>query len=267
MTTPQSYWHNGQILPIQSTQLSALDRGLTLGHGVFETLLCPTGEQPFNFPAHYARLRAGCQFWKISLPTAEELFEESIRLLNTQPTNFPTRLRLTASQGRDENVSNLTMVAYPIDPLPEQPTTITANLSPYRRNEHSVLLGQKSISYAENSAALQEAQLQGFAETIFCNTAGNLCEGSVSNLFLVKSGTLYTPPLESGCLPGTTRALILCLAKELGIPTNEATLAPSDLEAADEVFFTNAIRGIFTHEKQGEIATRLYQAWLLAVGY
>ena len=124
------------------------------------------------------------------------------------------------------------------------PSAISADLSPWVRNERSPLAGLKCASYAENALALAHAASLGFEETIFSNTTGRLCEAATANLFLVRSGGLLTPALASGCLPGITRGVVLELAQQLGLTSAETDLYPADLWTADEVFLTSSTGGL-----------------------
>ena len=80
---------------------------------------------------------------------------------------------------------------------------------PWPRNEHGALVGLKTVSYGENVVALAFAADRGAGEALFGNLAGNLCEGTGTNVFVGLAGRLVTPPLSSGCLPGVTRDLLL----------------------------------------------------------
>ena len=93
--------------------------------------------------------------------------------------------------------------------MPSWPETTAVVTVPWPRNERGVLVGLKTTSYAENVVALAAAHEQGASEAIFANLAGNLCEGTGSNVFYVVDGELRTPTLASGCLAGVTRALVL----------------------------------------------------------
>ena len=97
---------------------------------------------------------------------------------------------------------------------------------------------------ASNASAYFNIMQSGADEALFHNTKGELCEGTTSNVFLVNGGRVLTPPLSSGCLPGTTRARVITLCCTLGIPVAEETLTPVDLAAAAEVFTTSATRGV-----------------------
>ena len=101
------------------------------------------------------------------------------------------------------------------------------------------MAGLKTTSYAENVVMLAHAKARGASEALMANTAGRLCEGTGSNVFLGVNGRLVTPPLSSGCLAGITRALVLewVGAEEVDLPT-------SALAEADEVFLTSSTRDV-----------------------
>ncbi len=128
-------------------------------------------------------------------------------------------------------------------PLVARPASLRLMLSPWRRNEHSPLAGLKCASYAENLLALDHARRLGFNETIFLNTAGELCEAAMANVFIVRDGALFTPALDSGCLPGVAREVMIAVAARAGVACHEARLDIAALAAADEVFLTSAVRG------------------------
>ena len=101
----------------------------------------------------------------------------------------------------------------------------------------------KSTSYADNVVALAYAKARGATEAVFANTAGDLCEGTGSNVFVVVGGQALTPPLASGCLAGVTRGLVLEWLKGV-VPIREATLPYDVLKTADEVFLTSTGRDV-----------------------
>lgn len=127
------------------------------------------------------------------------------------------------------------------------PATTSAVLVPWTRNERSAVAGAKTTSYAENVVALDWAHQRGFSEGLFVNTQGALCEGTGTNVFIIKNGDVLTPPLISGCLAGITRELLL----EWGL-ASEASLSTADLESADEVFVTSSTRDVHPVTKLGE---------------
>ena len=110
---------------------------------------------------------------------------------------------------------------------------------PWPRNERGALSGLKTTSYGENVRALAYAAERGGSEAIFGNTAGNLCEGAGTNVFVVAGGRLVTPPLSAGCLAGVTRALVIewsgAVEQDLPLPA---------LAEADEAFLTGTTRDV-----------------------
>ncbi|MGH9025049.1 MAG: aminotransferase class IV, partial [Acidimicrobiia bacterium] len=124
------------------------------------------------------------------------------------------------------------------------PPVVDVATVPWTRNECSATAGIKTISYADNVRALTYAHERGGSEAVFANTAGNLCEGTGTNIFCAHDGILRTPPLQSGCLPGVTRALVLELCARDDVPVAEADLPRDALPTADEAFLTSSTRNV-----------------------
>jgi branched-chain amino acid aminotransferase len=116
---------------------------------------------------------------------------------------------------------------------------LTALVSTVRIDSH--LSQHKTANRLPYILAQQEAKNEGADEAVMLNPAGRVVEFAASNLFIVKDGQLYTPPLADGPLPGITRHVVLALAEETGIPVNETGFGPEFLETADEVFATNSL--------------------------
>lgn len=240
-------WSNGEWFDSQDFPVSPLDRGAILGLGLFETLLALDGVPVFA-DRHLARLLAGCERlgWKVPLPDFQETAKELLARNNLTSGRARIRVAVSGGSGAIDDLTPgkdrvVTMIALPVDVAP---ASLTVNLCPWPRNENSPLAGLKCASYAENLVALDHARRLGFDETLFLNTAGQLCEAATANLFLVKDGALLTPPLASGCLAGITRGVAIELAARHGIPSEERDLTPADLHAADELFVTSSIRGL-----------------------
>ncbi len=240
-------WCNGEWLDAADFPGSVMDRGALLGLGLFETLLAVDGV-PMFAPRHLARFQRGCERlgWDYALPDFQETAGKLLELNHLTKGRAKIRLTLTAGSGPLDDLSPggdrvLWMTALPVRDVPGE---LAACLSPWRRNDKSPLAGLKCASYAENLYALNDARRRGFQETLFLNTADHLCEAATANLFLAKKGMLLTPSLDSGCLPGITREVVLELAGSLGIPCEETELGMGDLDAAEEIFLTSAIRGV-----------------------
>jgi branched-subunit amino acid aminotransferase/4-amino-4-deoxychorismate lyase len=114
-------------------------------------------------------------------------------------------------------------------------------ISEIRQNLSSPVPRIKSLNFLNNILVGVEAREKGYDEAILLNTEGLVCEGTVSNIFLVKHGTLITPDRESGILPGITREAIIELALREGIRVEERKVSPSELKEADECFMTNTL--------------------------
>ena len=119
------------------------------------------------------------------------------------------------------------------------PPTVDVVIAPWPKNERSALAGLKTTSYAENVLALAWARERGAGEAVFANLAGNLCEGTGTNVFVASGARLLTPPLSSGCLAGVTRTLLL----ELGVAA-EQDVEPTMLRGAPEAFLTSSTREV-----------------------
>lgn len=234
-------WIDGELSEGDQPGISVVDHGFTVGDGVFETIKVTHGE-PIALTRHLQRLDHSAT--GLGLPTVDHdtVRDAVAQVLHQQPHELGV-LRVTYTSGpgplgsdRGSDGCTLAVVSRPGKPWPE---TAKVAVSPWPRNERSPLTGLKTTSYAENAVILAQAKRQGASEAILANLAGNLCEGTGSNVFVVIDGTVYTPPLSDGCLAGITRALV---AEWFDII--ERTLPISALADADEVFITSSTRDV-----------------------
>lgn len=264
-------WCNGQWLEPSLFRVAPTDRGLLHGLGLFETILAIDG-RPVFAGHHLKRFARGCERlgWRVQTTDLAQLMIELLKRNGHGTGLGRIRLALTAGSGALDNLSQsgdhlLWMTASAISEAPE---TMTVCMAPFPRNEHSPLAGLKCASYAENNIALDHARRHGFQEILFFNTAAHLCEAATANVFLAQNGELLTPSLDSGCLPGITRAVVMDIAAKLGIPCREARLVRDDLLNAGEIFLTSSTRGpvaVTRVEDQpfkvGEITATIRRAW------
>jgi branched-subunit amino acid aminotransferase/4-amino-4-deoxychorismate lyase len=241
-------WCDGDFLPINAFRVSPFDRGLCHGMSVFETLLAVDGEPRLLAP-HLDRLRSGLERLAVS---SVELSGEGLRramvglLEKNGLTHGMARIRLAVSLGAgplnitDSGVSWAWMTATPVDDMPE---TVRVTTAPWRRDRENVLRGLKVGNYAEHLIAMDMARREGFGEMLFFNNDDELCEAAMANVFLIRSGSLLTPSLDSGCLAGVTRSLVIRLAAAHGIPCREKPLTRNDVAKAEGMFLTSSIRG------------------------
>jgi branched-chain amino acid aminotransferase len=239
-------WVDGTLVDPLGPAVSPVDHGVTVGDGAFETAKVESGV-PFAVSRHLRRLDrtlAG-----LGLPPADHdrLREGIDAVLGGEPIDFG-RLRWTVTGGRgplgsDRLDSELTYVvtAARQAPPPAHGDVVTV---PWVRNERSATAGLKTTSYAENVVALARAKEQGAIEALFANTRGELCEGTGSNVFVVLDGTVVTPPLDSGCLAGISRDLVLEWCRADGLEVREEAMPLEVLERADEVFLTSSIKDV-----------------------
>jgi branched-chain amino acid aminotransferase len=233
-------WIDGELVDEADARVSPFDHGLLTGDGVFETLRIYRGV-PFAMRRHLERLAHSASGLGLRLPEVD--LREAMEAVAAANGVTDGRLRLTvtggvAPLGSDRGDVVPTVIAA-VGPLPAWPPSTEVVVVPWPRNEHSPLAGLKTTSYAENVIALDYAHARGAGEALFLNTAGNLCEGTGSNVFLVLGGELVTPPLSAGCLAGITRALVMEVTGAV-----ERDLPPAALEEATEVFITSSTREI-----------------------
>jgi branched-chain amino acid aminotransferase len=237
-------WLDGRLVPAAEAAISPFDHGFTVGDGVFETCKVVRGEA-FALGRHLTRLRRSAHGLGIDLPWDHEELRRGCdeAIAAAGGANTVSRLRITATSGpgplgsgRGDVAPTLLIVAAPSRPWPPSAPVATV---PWPRNERAATAGLKTTSYAENVVALAEAHRLGASEAIFANTAGDLCEGTGSNVFLAVDGRLLTPPLSSGCLAGITRELVLELVEVEVTPLPLGALAD-----AEEAFLTSSTRDV-----------------------
>ena len=241
---------NGQAYPSERNCINVYDRGLTLGHGLFETILISNGTAPL-LHYHWKRLVIGVHLLGIKLPfDVEELSAMIDRLVHDNKlTNITAGIRLTITDGVSERGLLSTGEQTPTFILTtfflpkNTKDSMTATIVGTRRNENSLASRIKSISYLDNILAKKEAVSGGFDEAFLLNSKSYLAEGSLSNVFMIKNKTVYTPPIADGALPGVIRDIILN-ELILDIEVKEQSIDTDSLLNADEVFITNTLIGV-----------------------
>jgi branched-chain amino acid aminotransferase len=240
-------WVNGALVGADQPAVAALDHGVTVGDGAFETCKVEDG-QVFAATRHAERLDrtlAG-----LGLPAADHAYiAEGIKAVLDAEEPLPFgRLRYSVTGGAgplgsDRDSSPLTYIVT-AGPQPRPPASAGVAVVPWVRNERSAVAGLKTTSYAENVVALAHAKERGAIEALFANTRDELCEGTGSNVFVVRDGVLWTPPLESGCLAGVTRALTVEWCRADGLEVREEPMPLSVLEDCDEVLLTSSTKDV-----------------------
>jgi branched-chain amino acid aminotransferase len=235
-------WINGAIRAESDATVNALDHGVTVGDGVFETLKVVEG-RPFALWRHLARLGTSARGLGMVEPDRDMVHRAVLETLAANAGQDIGRLRITVTTGPapigSERGAASPSVMVAVGPPSRWPASEQVVVVPWTRNERSAIAGLKTTSYAENVVALAHAKGRGATEALFADSKGRLSEGTGANVFVVVDGRLLTPSLACGCLPGVTRALVL-----EWIGGEETELPLSVLHEADEVFLTSSTRDI-----------------------
>lgn len=244
-------WMNGQLRTQQETRVSPMDHGVITGDGLFETIISYDGEA-FALSRHVMRLKASARGMMMDTTVIDQTpWKKAIRdlLEANKLLNSTARIRVTyttgdADLGSDRgNTPPMVLIAAGTFPAVAGDGG-KLSLVPWPRNERGALSGLKTISYGENVKALYVAKQKGANEALFLNTQGFVCEGTGSNVAWIKNGKLFTPTLDTGCLAGITRALMIELAQKNSIPVEEVRAPLKDLLEADEVILTSTLREV-----------------------
>jgi branched-chain amino acid aminotransferase len=235
-------WLNGALIPDDDARISVFDHGLVTGDGVFETVKVARGV-PFALSRHLARLGRSAAGLGLPGPDLGQIRAGALAVIEASGAPELARMRITvtggiAPLGSERGDSPVTAIVALGQMRPAAPWCDVVTV-PWPRNEHGALAGLKTTSYGENVRALAYAGQRGGSEAIFANTAGNLCEGTGTNVFVVSGGRLLTPPLSAGCLAGVTRALVIEWAG-----ASEQDLPLAALAEADEAFLTGTTRDV-----------------------
>ncbi len=228
-------WVDGRLRAPDEPVLTALDHGVTVGDGVFETCGIVRG-QAYALTRHLERLTRSAVGIGLAAPDLDLIRAGVAQVLAADAGLGRLRMMVTAGvgplgSGRLPSPQTVIITAGPAGP----PAPIRAVRAPWVRNERSPVAGLKTTSYAENAVLVAWAKERGADEVVVANTVGELCEGSATNTFVERGGELLTPPLSSGCLGGITRELVLEWSAEAGLPVRAAASGELPFTVLDEV--------------------------------
>src|ERR1017187_5612126 len=248
-------WHNGTLIPWEQANIHVMSHVIHYGSSVFEGIRAygqPHGSAVFRLPEHMQRLLDSAKIYRMEIPfDIEELCAGVVALIEANGVapcyirpialrgygeigvspkgspvevyiaNFPWGKYLAGHGGADVCVSSWNRLA---------PNTMPA-------------LAKAGANYMNSQLIRMEADINGFDEGIALDVNGYLSEGSGENLFVVRNGVLYTPPLANSALSGITRDSVLTIARHLGLSVTEQSLPRELLYIADDVFFTGTEAG------------------------
>lgn len=246
----------GQFLPDEQAVVSVFDRGFRYGDALFEAVLVRRGKM-FRWPRHFERLERSARFLKIPLPySADELHAFAIELIARNEL-FDCVLRVQLSRGIGPrgyvpSGEEKPLVVMSLHPAPTRDLLRDVlwklTVSSFCMAANDPLANLKSCCRLLQIMAATEARERGADEALIVNTNGEIAEGSTSNVFWIERGTVCTPPLKAGALPGVTRATVLELCDRLSIPWSERSIPPERLPQMDGVFVSLTSRGIVAAE-------------------
>ena len=243
---------NGQFVTEERAVVSVFDRGFLYGDGLFETILVLNGN-PFRWATHLARLQRGAIFLKIKLPFSPDKLRKFAAELIANNQMPDALLRLTLSRGvgvrgyspKGANQPTLAMTLHPAPKVAvENPLRWKLVTSSFRLPASDPLAAFKTANKLPYVLARAEADAAGADEALLLNKNGFVVEAATGNLFWIERGTICTPPLDAGILPGVTRAAVLEICRALRIPTQEKLPRVKDLFFAGGVFLSMSSWGI-----------------------
>lgn len=246
--------NNGDILPNDGATIAAGNRSYLYGDGLFESIRILNGKA-INLENHYKRMMEGAKVLKMRVPSfyTAEFFQQKIdELIEKSAIREGGKCKISLDRAAGGTYFPETNeVTYFIEVYPYDANLFELNSRGLEIDLYTDLKKQKNFlsNYKTKNGLLYvmaaiTAKEKRLDDLLISNDKGGILESTNSNLFVVSNGVLYTPGLEEGCLAGTMRMQIINLAIQHGIKVYECNILPQNLLAADEIFLTNAIRGL-----------------------
>lgn len=244
---------NGTFLSYSEPVLMASNRSYRYGDGLFETFKVKYGKIILAH-LHFERLFSGIKMLNFEVPvffTSENLEQQIVKLCQKNKCEKLARIRLSCFAGNGGLYDGGRKLQYLIEcwPLDEANTAFNENgllidIYPFARKSCDQFSNLKSASFLPYSMAADYARQNRLNDCLLLNIHDRLADSTIANLFLIKNDKVITPPLTEGCVSGIMRKYLLEKLKEAAFSFIEAPINKEDLENADEIFLTNAIRGI-----------------------
>jgi branched-chain amino acid aminotransferase len=283
-TKTEKIWFNGRLVNWDDATVHVLAHGLHYGTGVFEGMRSyPTADGPavFRLDAHLERFFQSAALYELAIPYSKDaLAEATLELIRVnrleaayiRPIAFFDAA--TLSVWTSECPVSVAIAGYPTGTyLADADKGVRVTVSSIRKFDNSAIpaWGKACGQYINSARAVQEARRKGFDEALLLNSRGEVSEGSGENLFVVRDGAIVTNDRDASILMGVTRASILEIANDLGIPTRVSTISVEDVYHADELFFSGtavevtAIREVDGHVisggKPGPVTRRIQETF------
>ena len=246
--------YNGKFLKEGNTIIGADSRALRYGDGLFETMKIKNGKIEL-VDEHFARLWKGMQVLQFDVPkhfSPEKLEEQIIALAKKNTHQSGARVRLSIIRGdgglfdAKNHTPNFIIQTWP---LPEgngewNSNGLVAGIYNDVKKSCDILSNLKHNNYLPYVLAALQAKKEKWNDAILLNAAGNICDSTIANIFLVKDEIIYTPALSEGCVAGVMRQTLLQFLRANNYQLEERVITQVELFAADEVFFTNSMYNI-----------------------
>jgi len=279
-------WKNGQLVPWKDATIHLASHVVHYGSALFEGLRAydtPMGTAVFRLQDHTRRLYNSCKIYRMDVPYSQDEFNRAV--VETVRANGLRSCYIRPLVYRGYGTLGVNPFPNPVDCAilvwewgkylgPEaMENGVDVCVSSWWRIAPNTFpaLAKAGANYMNSQLIKMEALLDGYEEGIALNIRGHISEGSGENLFLVKDGTVLTPPLSSSVLPGITRDTVMTLLREMGVPIVEETLPREMLYIADEAFFTGSAaevtpirsidRIIIGNGRRGSLTERVQKAF------
>lgn len=286
-TPPKYVWMDGRFVEWEKATVHVSVHALHYGTAVFEGIRAYMGKNlyVFRLPEHLNRLMSSAKMLGLKSPySVRELSDAIVELLrkNEFKTDLYIRPLLYVGRGSigldiSKNEVNALIFAFPFPRYFEKPEGLKVCVSSWRRidDDSSPPMAKVSGNYVNSVLATMEARRAGYDEAIFLDQKGYVSEGPGENIFLVRNGSLATPPLCASILEGITRNTVMELAREEGFKVEERMISRGELYLADELFFTGSAAEIMPivevdgrpvgEGKPGEITLRVRERFIKIV--
>ncbi len=248
----EKIWHNGKFIEWDDATIHITSHVISYGSAVFEGVRCyatPHGPAIFRLPEHAQRLLNSCKIYRMDAKySLDELMQAMVELVrvNKMPHCYirPIVLRGYGTVGVDPSKTPIEVyiACWPwggylgADSVEKG---VDVCVSSWNRMAPNTLpaMAKSAANYMNSQLIKTEATINGYVEGIALDDRGLVSEGSGENIFIVRAGTVITPPLASSVLPGITRDSVITLCRDLEIPFQERSIPREELYIADEVFF------------------------------
>jgi branched-chain amino acid aminotransferase len=246
--------YNGKIYREDELIMTANNRGLRYGDGLFETMRLKNSQLVFA-NEHFARLWKGMHVLQFAIPkhfTPENLEKEILQLALKNQHQDNVRTRLTIFRGKGglydaaDHSPNYIIETWPLPASNDELNSNGLDIGIYTAVKKScdILSNLKTNNFLPYVMAALEAKKQKWNDAVILNSNGRICDSSIANIFLIKNGIFYTPALSEGCVAGIIRKHIIIQLPLMGYSCIEKEISIEELLDADEVFLTNSIYNV-----------------------